>query len=99
MREAFAQAGYALTFKVVFDSPGEGGAFPLGFEALSLSTQLGAQYYEDLDVEDVVRLEIDGFAPVVYPFLICRKDNPNLIVRALGVKGAAARSSRQARCR
>ena len=89
VREVFGQAGCALTFKVVLDSPGAGGAFPLGSQALSLSTQMGAQYYESLDVEDVVRLDIVGFKPVVHPFLICRRDSPNPIVRALGVKGKA----------
>ena len=48
---------------------------------------MGAQYYESLDIEDVVRLDIVGFKPVVRPFLICRGDSPNPIVRAPAVKG------------
>ena len=85
----FAEKGCTLTFKVVRDSPLAGGAFPIGPRDLTLCTRRFARYYTDLDVEDVATLSVEGFDPVVWPFLVYRRDTQSAmaqqVVRAYGI--------------
>lgn len=79
--EAFAARGCTLAFKAVHDSPLEGGAIPVGPHDLVLCTRRFARYYEDLDVEDVCELDIRGFEPIIYPFLVYRHDTSSVVAR------------------
>lgn len=79
--EAFAAHGCTLSFRAVHDSPLEGGAIPIGPRDLVLCTRRFARYYEDLDVEDVCELEIRGYEPVIYPFLVYRRDTASVVAR------------------
>lgn len=75
--EIFSRYGHDPSIRVVHDLPLSGGAFHLGPRDLVLSTDKFARYYEDLDVEDVTTLAIEGFDAVTYPFLIYRRDTDN----------------------
>ena len=86
----FEAQGCTLNFKLMHDSPLAGGAFPIGPRNIVLCTKRFARYYQDLDVEDVRALEVEGFEPVVYPFLVYRRDTESVmarrIVEAFGAK-------------
>lgn len=81
VRSIFADRGIALTFKVVRDSPHSGGAFPLAAEDVVICTQHFSRYYRQIDVEDVVEVSLGAEAPVVYPFLVYRRDTTSQAVR------------------
>lgn len=89
----FAAHGCALNFKLVQDTPSVGGAFPIGPRNLVLCTRRFARYYQDLDVEDVQALDVEEFEPVVYPFLVYRRDTKSQvareIIRAIGTPADA----------
>lgn len=72
--ELLRKRGCSLSFKFESDMPLYGGAFPLGTSGISIVPAKFAEYYLDLDVEDVKILDIEGEPLVLYPFLIYRKD-------------------------
>lgn len=84
----FAEKGCPLTFDVVADNPFEGGAFPIGTNEVVLCTKHYVRYYESLDVEDVQMLPIEGFNPVICPFLVYRRDMASVVGRQI-VRAAA----------
>ena len=81
--QIFAQHGCSLNFRIVRDAPLVGGAFPVGPRNLVLCTQRFAGYYQDLDVEDVRALTLEEFVPVVYPFLVYRRDTESVVARRI----------------
>lgn len=79
----FGTHGCTLNFKLMHDSPLAGGAFPIGPRNIVLCTQRFARYYQDLDVEDVRSLRVEGFEPVIYPFLVYRRDTESVMARRI----------------
>lgn len=79
----FGAHGCTLNFKLMHDSPLAGGAFPIGPRNIVLCTQRFARYYQDLDVEDVRSLRVEGFEPVIYPFLVYRRDTESVMARRI----------------
>ena len=84
----FASAGHRLTFRAYSDRPLAGGAYPMALGDVNICTERFAQYYRDLDAEDFSVLEIEDFQPLLYPFLVYRRDNESAplvrIAEALG---------------
>lgn len=87
----FAAAGLPLTFRAYADKPINGGAYPMAPTDVNICTERFVQYYRDLDAEDFSVLTIEDFQPVLYPFLVYRRDNESPAVRrivdALGCPG------------
>lgn len=82
--EVFERQGCPLSFFAPrADFPYRGGAYPLEADDVNLCTERFVQYYRDLDVEDFSALRVEGFDPLLYPFLIFRRDNGTPAVRAL----------------
>lgn len=86
----FAERGCDLRFRAHTDRPFCGGAYPLGHRDANICTRRFARYYRDLDAEDFSILEVEGFSPVLYPFVVFRHDNDHPGVAALT---AAARTA------
>lgn len=81
--QIFATVNCPVSFHVVSDRALDGDAYPMKPEDLNVCTRRFARYYQDLDVEDVHELEIEDFTPVLYPYLICKRDNPSHVVQKL----------------
>lgn len=81
--DVFRRQGCSLSFRVVHDNPIAGGAFPVGARSLVLCTRWYAKYYQELDVEDVHVLRVAEFEPVIYPFLVFRRDTESQITRQI----------------
>ncbi len=48
-----------------------------------LCTECFARYYQDLDVEGVRSLRVERFEPVIYPFLVYRRDTESVMARRI----------------
>jgi DNA-binding transcriptional LysR family regulator len=81
--DLFARHGCAISYRVVRDSPLQGGAFPIGEHDFVLCTQRFARGYAELDVEDVRVLTVEEFEPVIYPFLLYRRDTEAPMARLI----------------
>lgn len=81
--QVFAEVGCKLSFAAYADHPFRGGAYPLEVNSINICTQRFVQYYRDLDAEDFAALEVEGFEPFLYPFLVFRRGGDALAVRAL----------------
>lgn len=81
--EIFAQVNTPVSFRVFTDRALGGDAYPMRATDINVCTRRFARYYQDLDVEDVQELEIEGLTPVMYPYLICKRDNPSQVVQKL----------------
>ena len=79
----FQEHGAQIRLKMITKDPREGAAFPIGSRDTCLCTERFARYYESLDVEDVRPLRVEWFDPLVYPFLVYRRDNGNENVRRI----------------
>lgn len=81
--EIFAQVNCPVVFRVISDRALGGDAYPMRPTDINVCTQRFARYYQDLDVEDVQELKIEGLTPIMYPYLICKRDNPSQVVQKL----------------
>lgn len=79
----FAAQGCKLSFAAFSDRPLSGGAYPMEAQHVNLCTDRFIQYYRDLDAEDFEVIDIEGFDPVFYPFLLYRRDNDSPAVRRI----------------
>lgn len=79
----FAAQGCRLSFVAFSDRPLSGGAYPMDAQHVNLCTEHFVQYYRDLDAEDFTVLDIEGFQPVFYPFLLYRRDNESPVVHRI----------------
>lgn len=70
----FLRHGCLFSLDSMPDTPLDGGAFPIGSDRLCLCTERFAHYYTDLGVETVDTLYVEDFEPLVYPFLVFRRD-------------------------
>lgn len=93
MPAIFLRHGFLLSLKAMPDSPLEGGAFPLGSRRLGLCTERFAGYYRDLDAETTSILRLREFEPLVYPFVVYRRDTEapmaRVIIEALSKKSGS----------
>lgn len=80
---AFLMHSTFVRLKGMPDTPLEGGAFPVGPHRLAACTERFAQYYHDLDAEVTDVLYVRDYTPVMYPFLVYRRDNPSPAVQQL----------------
>lgn len=80
---AFLVHGTFVRLKGLPDTPLEGGAFPVGPHRLAVCTERFARYYHDLDAEVTDVLYVRDYTPVMYPFLVYRRDNPSSAVQQL----------------
>lgn len=81
--QVFEEVGCELSFVAYADHPFRGGAYPLEENDINICTRRFAQYYRDLDAEDFAVLEVEGFEPFLYPFLVFRSDDANSAARVL----------------
>ncbi len=81
VRAIFAEQGVALSFRVVRDTPHSGGAFPLDVDDVVICTRHFSRYYRDIDVEDVAEVGFSDATPLIYPFLVYRRNNPSEATR------------------
>ncbi len=81
--ETLASANCPVTFRVVSDRPKDGDAYPMRPTDINVCTSRFAKYYQDLDVEDIQILTFEGVIPLMYPYLICKRDNPSPVVQKL----------------
>lgn len=74
MPAIFMARGCLFELDALPDAPLDGGAYPVGPDRLCLCTERFARYYTDLGVETVDTLYVKDFDPLVYPFLVFRRD-------------------------
>lgn len=83
LQEVFSMRGHSLSLRLVPEDPREGGALPIGTRDLCVCTDRFADYYQNLEVEDVRVVRFEEPEPLVYPFLVYRLDNPSERVREI----------------
>ena len=83
LQEVFAMRGHSLSLRLVPEDPRDGGALPIGPRDLCVCTDRFAEYYRNLEVEEVRELRFEEPEPLVYPFLVYRRDNPSERVREI----------------
>lgn len=77
LQEVFALRGASLSLRLAPEDPRDGGALPIGLRDLCVCTDRFAEYYRNLEVEAVRELRFEEPEPLVYPFLVYRRDNPS----------------------
>lgn len=80
LKRVFHDGGLDITIKLLVEDPRKGCGLPLGQEDLCLCTDRCARYFNNLGADESVVKKIAGFEPLVYPFLVYRRDNTNPFV-------------------